>query len=221
MKNSNTKYLSQEEILQKYNVLFENLKENNQIATELASYGLDQDEISKGEAFYQTAKEKYLEDISLSQRETSSRATFVQKYEQLQKTYANDRAKVRVIYKDNDAVLSNLKLKGRASEAYASIIANIRVFYLTLDKDNTLRKPLEPLKLTSDFVKEQLQNLSDTEKAYADYTDAKGIKQQSTKDKNKAFSELEKWGSRFYAIAKIALKESPQRLQSFAKFVRS
>lgn len=221
MANTTKKHLSQEEVLKKYNVLFENLKSNEQIVSELASYGVGEEEIAKGEALYRTAQEKYLEGIKLLQGENATRATFVAKYEQLQKVYADNRNKVRVIYKDNDVVLTNLKLKGRSSEAYSSVIANIRIFYVTIDQDNVLRKPLESLKITSEFVKEQLQKLSETEKAYAEYTDAKSKKQQSTQDKNKAFAELEKWGSYFYAIAKIALKESPQRLQSFAKSVRS
>lgn len=49
----------------------------------------------------------------------------------------------------------------------------------------------------------------------------RGENQQATKDKDKAFADLEKWVSEFYSIARIALEDKPQLLESLKKFVRS
>ena len=43
---------------------------------------------------------------------------------------------------------------------------------------------------------------------------------QATKDKDKAFAELEKWVREFYAIAKIALEDKPQLLESMGRIMK-
>jgi len=41
------------------------------------------------------------------------------------------------------------------------------------------------------------------------------------KEKEKTFKDLEKWMGFFFAIARIALEDEPQLLESLGKFVRS
>jgi hypothetical protein len=55
----------------------------------------------------------------------------------------------------------------------------------------------------------------------ADYLREKGESQDSTKAKDAAFAKLDDWMSEFYAVAKIALEDNPQLLESLGKFVRS
>ena len=59
------------------------------------------------------------------------------------------------------------------------------------------------------------------EQAYADYQKEKGESQQATKDKNNAFDALDKWVVRFFKVAKIALEDKPQLLESLGKTIRS
>ena len=49
----------------------------------------------------------------------------------------------------------------------------------------------------------------------------KGESQDATKLKDTAFGELDDWMRDFYAVAKIALEDNPQLLESLGKFVRS
>lgn len=96
-----------------------------------------------------------------------------------------------------------------------------RAFYQLLDTNETLRNQLKQLKITEQDIKNQLQLLGEVEKSYADYQKEKGESQQATKDKNQAFATLEKWVRDFYSVAKIALEDKPQLLESVGKFVRS
>lgn len=80
---------------------------------------------------------------------------------------------------------------------------------------------LQRLKITAQHVTNQLTNITQTQQAYADYIREKGESQQATQDKNKAFDAVTKWVSEFYAVAKIALEDQPQLLESVAKLVRS
>ena len=59
------------------------------------------------------------------------------------------------------------------------------------------------------------------EQAYSDYQKEKGESQQATKDKNDAFDALDKWVTRFFKVAKIALEDRPQLLESLGKIMKN
>ena len=48
-----------------------------------------------------------------------------------------------------------------------------------------------------------------------------GESQEATKTKDKALAELEEWMSDFYAVAKIAMEDQPQLLETLGLLVRS
>ncbi len=47
------------------------------------------------------------------------------------------------------------------------------------------------------------------------------LRKQESITKNKAFKDLEKYMSSFYAVARIALENEPQLLESLGKLVKS
>ncbi|MDY3548417.1 hypothetical protein PG291_07370 [Riemerella anatipestifer] len=216
-----SKYISEQQSLQNIGILFNNLTEGSPLATELAEYGYTKEEIEKGKALYTQAQNIYQANIREGQEETQAYANFKQELDLLNATYATDRKKARIIYKENPEVLKNLRLKGRPPYALASLLESIGVFYNTLKTEESLRTPLQRLKITETTIDAQLAQLTKAEKAYAAYIQEKGESQQATKDKNEALKKVDKWVREFYSIAKIALEDKPQLLESLAKFVRS
>ena len=101
------------------------------------------------------------------------------------------------------------------------ILDSIKIFYQAIQNNPDLLHPLQRLKINAAHVQNQLNQLQAVERAYADYIQEKGESQQATKNKDMAFKSLEKWIREFYAIAKIALEDKPQLLESVAKLVRS
>lgn len=225
MENKTTKtnksyYLTEQQLIQKYGILFENLKNQQELKSELAEYGYDDKEVAKGKTLYDKALSEYNKNIKEGQEETSAYTAFKQKMDEVTSFYTTDRKKARIVYKNDADVLTNLRLKGRISQAIASMIDDMRVFYTSIQQNSELLSPLKRLKITEDYLAEQLAKLAEVEKAYATYIREKGESQQATKDKNKAFSDIEKWAREFYAIAKIALEDKPQLLESVGKLVR-
>ena len=96
-----------------------------------------------------------------------------------------------------------------------------RAFYQLLDTTEKLLTPLKQLKITEQEIKKQLQLLTEVEQAYSDYQKEKGESQQATKDKNDAFDALDKWVTRFFKVAKIALEDRPQLLESLGKIMKN
>jgi hypothetical protein len=101
------------------------------------------------------------------------------------------------------------------------LLEDIEAFYKELKAKPDLLTPLNKLKITAEHIETQLTTLAEVKQAEAAYILEKGESQQATKDKDTAFAAFEKWVREFYAIAKIALEDKPQLLESIGKFVRS
>lgn len=203
-----------------YGIIFKNINENDILKTELAEYGYDDAEISKGKALYDEASQKLDINKTESAEEKMAYEVFDRLFEELKKTYATDRKKVKIIFKDDERTLSALAVKGAASIRITALLNDMDTLYKQLKMKETLLTPLKRLKIDEAHIDTQLDKFAQVEKAYANYIKEKGESQQATKDKDKAFSELEKWVREFYAIAKIALEDKPQLLESVGKLVR-
>ncbi len=125
------------------------------------------------------------------------------------------------MYKNQPDVLRNLQLNKPLLERNALVIDTMRLFYDMLHNNTELLNALQRLKITTDHVNQQLANVINVQTVYAAYVQEKGESQQATQDKNKAFDEVSKWVSEFYSVAKIALEDKPQLLESISKRVRS
>lgn len=216
-----TYYLSNEQMLQNFGAMFENLSKEGDLKTELAEYGYDDAKIAEGKALYDEARKTFDTNIKETREETSASLAFQEKYQNVQKKYSTHRKKARIVFEDNEEALRQLKLKGSAARAIAAAMEEMRAFYQLLDTTPNLLTPLKQLKINEQDVKNQLQELPEVEKAYATYLQEKGESQQATRDKNKAFETLDKWVSKFHKVAKIALEDRPQLLEALGKFVRS
>ncbi|MFJ1473186.1 hypothetical protein ACILE9_02860 [Capnocytophaga cynodegmi] len=216
-----TYYLSNEQMLQNFGAMFENLSKEGDLKTELAEYGYDDAKIAEGKALYDEARKTFDANIKETREETSASLAFQEKYQNVQKKYSTHRKKARIVFEDNEEALRQLKLKGSATRAIAAAMEEMRAFYQLLDTTPNLLTPLKQLKINEEDIKNQLQELPEVEKAYATYLQEKGESQQATRDKNKAFETLDKWVSKFHKVAKIALEDRPQLLEALGKFVRS
>ncbi|CEN40998.1 hypothetical protein CAPN010_18480 [Capnocytophaga cynodegmi] len=216
-----TYYLSNEQMLQNFGAMFENLSKEGDLKTELAEYGYDDAKIAEGKALYDEARKTFDANIKETREETSASLAFQEKYQNVQKKYSTHRKKARIVFEDNEEALRQLKLKGSAARAIAAAMEEMRAFYQLLDTTPNLLTPLKQLKINEEDIKNQLQELPEVEKAYATYLQEKGESQQATRDKNKAFETLDKWVSKFHKVAKIALEDRPQLLEALGKFVRS
>lgn len=221
-KTKKSYYVTEQKMIQNYGMLFENLNTQQDLKNELAEYGYSDTEIAVGKTLYDTANEKYSANIKETQEETTAHQVFEQKMNEIAEIFATDRKKARIVFKDQPDVLLNLRLKGRIAQSISSLLDDMRVFYTTLQQNIELANPLNRLKVTYDHINSQVQKITEVEKSYSDYNREKAeSQQQATKNKNKAFRDLEKWVREFYAIAKIALEDRPQLLEAVGKFVRS
>lgn len=209
------------QILQRYGVLFENVKKDTVLAAELAEYGYDAATIAQGEALYNNFVQKYDTNKAETAQETTAYAVFSNAFETTFEAYKIDRKKAKIVFKNQPDVLKNLQVSKPLPERNALVIDTMRLFYDMLHNNRELLSALQRLKITTDHVNQQLANVTNVQTVYAAYVQEKGESQQATQDKSKAFDEVSKWVSEFYSVAKIELDDQPQLLESIAKWVRS
>lgn len=215
------KYLSNEQILQDYGALFLNLVKDTGLVTEMTSYGYDAQKIADGKALYDKANEQYLKNKKESADETAASLDYGKKLEQLTERYGNHRKKAKFVFKDQPDVLEKLAIKGSSARNRAVLIKEIEIFYTLLSTETALFNAVKVMNFSEEEVASQIEKLKEVQEAHATYLQEKGESQQATKNKNNAFADLEKWVREFYTVAKIALEDQPQLLESVSKFVRS
>lgn len=213
-------YLSKQEILQNYGILFENIKNHTDVASKISEYGYNEEKIAKGKELYSKVNEMYLKNIEETQLETSAYKLFKESFDAVLENYRSDKKRIRVVFKENQDVLKNLRLVGRESYSHANLLDDMFVMYNTLQKDETLKEEVAQFKVTSENIDKQLLALEEVKKLLAAYTLKKGDKQQSTKNANQSFDELSKWVRKFFEVAKLALEDQPQLLESLTKVVK-
>ncbi len=214
------KYLSNEKMLQDYGVLFHNVSKDTELVSVLSEIGYNSNKISEGKELFDKAEQSFLKNKKVTAEEITSFSFYKKKLEEIDSAYRIDRKKAKEIFKNEPSVLKNLSLTGTIEVAFAKLIQQTKDFYVNLDNDTNLQEALKILKITPEHIKLQIENIKIVEKAYADYIQKKGESQQATSDKNKDFSVLDKWVKDLYRLAKLALDDRPQLLESLAKVVK-
>lgn len=214
-------YYTDEKIIQIGTALFETLKNREDIAQELAEYGYDDAKIQEGKALYDTAIASQDANRKETKEEVQALEAFSTAYKELLERYKAHRKRAKIVFQDEPSALKILALKGTMPLRILSALEEIEILYTELDKDENYKKAVLKLKITEEDIQNQKNKLAEVRTAYAKYTTEKGESQQATKDKNQAFGAFEKWVRNFHTIAKIALEDRPQLLESLGKFIRS
>lgn len=212
---------SEAETLEQYRVALENVTTQTEIATIMAEFGYDETTLTEGKNLLTKTREAF--DFNKKEDDETSEAynNFATQKENLAKTYSLHRKKAKVIFRKDPITLSKLALTGSLPTAYIKWLEVVKKFYTVVTNDTDLQTKLLRLKITTEEINNTTQQITNLELARATYLQEKGESQDATKAKDKAFSEIDDWMSEFYAVAKIALEDNPQLLESIGKFVRS
>ena len=88
----------------------------------------------------------------------------------------------------------------------------MRKFYTEIFKDPEIQQRFKRLNFCVEEAEAGLANIGKFEALYAKCVKAKGVLQNSTREKKIALAEISDWMSDFYRAAKLALKKHPRLL---------
>lgn len=212
---------SEAETLEQYRIALENTESQTEIATIMAEFGYDETLLTEGKTLLTKTREAFDFNKKEDDETTESYSNFTTLKENLAKTYSLHRKKAKVIFRKEPTTLSKLALTGSLPSAYITWLETVKKFYTVASEDTAIQTKLVRLKITPEDISGTITLINNLEEARATYLREKGESQDATKAKDKAFAEIDDWISEFYAVAKIALEDNLQLLESIGKFVRS
>ncbi|WP_346863874.1 hypothetical protein [uncultured Draconibacterium sp.] len=215
------KTLTEAEALEQYRVSLENVEIQPEIAAAMAEFGYDATVVAEGKILLTETRQAF--DLNQTEDDETSEEynNFKTLKGNLEETYSMHRKKAKIIFRDDQKTLDKLGVSGSLSKAYIRWLETVQKFYSVALKDSNIQSKLIRLKITADDLTAADTLIGELEAARAEYLREKGESQDATKAKDAAFVKMDDWMSEFYAVAKIALEDKPQLLESLGKFVRS
>ena len=213
--------LSEAETLEMYRVALENAVTQPEIATVMAELGYDSAMIEEGKSTLTKTRKAYDSNKAEDDETSVAYSTFSSKKEQLEDIFSLHRKKAKVVFRNDALIMEKLAITGSLPKAYVKWLEAVKKFYSVSLSDETIQTKLVRLKITKKDLTATNKLISELETARAEYQKEKGESQNATKAKDVAFAEIDDWMSEFYAVAKIALEDSPQLLEALGKTVKS
>jgi len=212
---------SEAEILEQYRIALHNARHQAAIAEILEEFGYGPDSLAVGDAKLAAARSAF--DGLRTEKSEASAAhhVFTTKRDELVDMYALDRRKARAVLTKDPVIAKQLAILGNTPRSYIRMLEAARTFYSVSLAHPEIQARLAQLRITADHLNHANNLLGEVETARANYFKELGEAQQATKFKDEAFAEIDDWMKDFYAIAKIALEESPQLMESLGRLVRS
>ena len=212
---------SEVQILEQYRVSFENVENQSEIASIMAEFGYDETLIAEGKLLFNKTQDAYNNNKTEDDETSTAYNNFITLKDELAKIYMLHRKKGKVVFRKDSTTLNNLDLKGSIPRVYVKWLETVKKFYSVALSNDDIKTKLARLKVTPEELTTTNLKIQELETARAEYLREKGESQDATKLKDTAFIELDDWMSEFYAVAKIALEDNLQLLESLGKFVRS
>lgn len=207
--------------LEQYRVALHNVENQPAIATIMAEFGYNSQTIAQGKTLFTETRQAYDANKTEDDETSAAYSKFSNLKAQLEETYALHRKKAKVIFRNDTLTLDTLAVTGSLPKAYIKWLETVKKFYNTASTHIDIQNKLAKLKITTTDISTTNTLISNLETARADYLKEKGESQDSTKIKDTTFAKLDDWMREFYAVAKIALEDNPQLLESLSKLVRS
>lgn len=216
-----SQHASEAATLEKYRVALQNVKTQPTIASLMAEFGYTPEVLATGEACYAAGNQAYLQNKTEADESSAAYQLFNQKKTALNDLYRMHRKKAKVAFRNDPVTAALLAVDGSQPGVYVKWMEMVKKLYAELAKSDSLKIQLARYKVTDAELVQADTLIAETEAARAAYLREAGESEDATKLKDAALAKLDEWMSEFYAVAKIALDEHPQLLESLGLSVRS
>ncbi|MGD9931363.1 MAG: hypothetical protein AB7U05_15180 [Mangrovibacterium sp.] len=212
---------SEAAVLEQYRVSLENVKNQPTISSLLDEFGYTPEVIAVGESLFANTLQVYTLNKTEDDETSAAYAVFNQKKSELAALYKAHRKKAKVVFRNEPVTLDLLAVSGNLSGAHVKWMETVKKFYAEVSNNTEIKTSLARFKVTGEEISQAISLITEVETARATYLREVGESEDTTQQKDAAFSKLDVWMSDFYAVAKIALEDHPQLLESLGKSVRS
>jgi hypothetical protein len=194
---------------------------NEEVLEMLSRYGYGREKLLEGQALWEKTKEMVTFQTKEYGDQYSQKAEVERLFGEYYPQYMVYLKLARIAFQDNHGFLYSLRATGKRNRSYSGWLKDARAFYGNLSANSEALGKIAAFGVTTMDISAGLDNVNRFETAYQTYLTEMGEAQQSTKDRDKVIDELSSWFSDFRAVARIALYEKPQLLETLGIFVRS
>jgi len=216
-----TKHVTDAQVLENYRVALTNVENQPEIATTMAEFGYDNQKITEGKELLAKTREAYDFNKQEDSETIAARSDFDSKVAEMTTIYSLHRKKAKVVFRADEVTLKKLGLTGTLPKAYIKWVETMKLFYSGVQADTNIQTKLATLKVSTEDITSTVAAITAMENARTLYLKEIGESQDATKTKDAAFAKIDDWMRDFYAVAKIAMEDNPQLLESLGILVRS
>ncbi len=207
--------------LESFRLLFTNISKVKEIKMQMAEYGYDQKALEAGQEKYEIALNYYNKRQEEEAQKKQTYQIYLKEYKKVEEEFRKDRKRAKIALLDRKDLYPIFYLKKPIPDAHLQLLYDAKLLYEQIQTNPLAHELLSPFKLNKQGAVEKLKQIEIVNRLRGKYEKEKAESQQCTQNKNRAFKDIRQWVRKFYAVAQIALEDSPQLLESIGKFMRS
>lgn len=194
---------------------------NPDIQNVLASFGYPPEELQNGHVLYEAAFSAHAKQKGEQAEQIGATAELDRLRDAVNKTYMRHLKLARVAFKTDTVAAAKLTLAGERKRSFTGWLGQVQQFYTALADDSRLQQGLARFGVTTAAIAQTQADIQAVIRANVTRETEKGEAQQATKDRDAALDTLLDWQSDFIAVARIALEDTPQLLETLGVRVAS
>ena len=209
------------QLLENCRLILNNFKEVPIIREKMSDLGYNDARMQHGAKLYENAMRLYEINKNETARHRVAYDKLAADFASLKKSYSRDRKIAKVALRNYPELWHYLSINGSSSRSNLKLISDMETFYTNAIDIPEIKSLLAKYKIDDTTCQLRLNDIQLIKANRDIYNKDKGQSQDATKNKNKAFHQMQFWINEFYANAKIALEDNPQLIETIGKSIRS
>lgn len=202
-----------EKLLLKSQILVNNFVGNALIQNKMSTFNITLEKVNSFQSDVNTARDVYYRQIGKYSERSVASNEFKQQWRNARKVHFNDIKLSRSALRQfpNDAEL--LGLNDAREKNLSEWLGQSRRFYETAQEHPGMIEKLAAYGLDQARLTAGLQEINNTEAAYAKYQDFRGASQQATQDRDQLVEAIARERQKILTVAEVALQDKPELLE--------
>ena len=207
--------------LNKARIAIDGSLNHSEIQGYLSQYGYALERLQAGKSLYETAFSAHERQKKEFGEQIDATAEFKKVWEEAQKNYMRYVKIARIAFKDKPGIFTELALNGKRKRSFSGWLLQASQFYGNLLGEQQRLEAMGNYGITPELLTAGQVDLEAVQTANISQQKEKGDAQAARETRDEAIDNLDDWLSDFIAIAKIALEEKPQLMESLGILARS
>ena len=185
----------------------------SELLAALSQFGYDESRLQQGKSLYESALALWQNQQQKQSRRRAASLAYSRVNAALTRAYMRSVKLCRILYRADPLTYRALGLAGPRSTAFATRVAQMRLFYTTALGSPEILSTLAEYGFSESQLQADFALVALLESARSQREMESGEAQGATRSRKEALSVLGRWMGDFAVIARLALEESPQRME--------